>query len=98
VTPLAIVLTGHGPRVPRLGRSEGTTFLLGIPPHATGSMTTTTSVTPSRPDATLRCTPTPLSDEVGVLSQIPLAPCIRGSDPGGSLLQVFSTANAHLQA
>jgi hypothetical protein len=73
-------------------------FLLDILPRTTGSMTTTMSLTPSRPDTTLRRSPIPLSDEAGGLALDHFGPLVLGAsiDPGGPLPQMFLAADAHL--
>jgi hypothetical protein len=65
MTPSATAPTGHGPGALSLGRSEGATFLLGVPPCDTGSAVTATFTTPLRPGATLRHSPVPLSNGAG---------------------------------
>jgi hypothetical protein len=84
VTPLATALTSHEPKAPSLSRSEGVTFLLGVPPCITGSVTIAMSVTPSKLGTTLRCSPIPLSNRAGMSlgSLWPLG--VRDSDSRGS--------------
>jgi hypothetical protein len=74
VTPLAAALAIHELGVPSPSKREGMSHTHGVLPRTTRSAATTTSMTPSRPGATLRHSPALPSRGAGALPQITSAP------------------------
>jgi hypothetical protein len=82
VTLLAVAPTTRELGAPSPGRSKGASLPLDVPSHAAGLVKIITSATPSRPGATLMCSPTLPSKGVKALPWITLDPRCSGRRSG----------------